>query len=81
MGVDQIYSSSLSVYWIGMKAHTRVCVWGGVQGPHKSKKRASLCILLGVGFIFSSDPQRAQRLQKVKTYYNSLSCHPLQEVL
>lgn len=35
MGVDQIYSSSLSVYWIGMKAHTRVGGWS--KDPIKVK--------------------------------------------
>lgn len=43
MGVDQIYSSSLSVYWIGMKAHTRVCVWGGGSKDPIKVKNVLLC--------------------------------------
>lgn len=44
MGVNQIYSSSLSVYWIGMKAHTRVCVGGGGGSKDPIKvKNVHLC--------------------------------------
>lgn len=70
MGFDQIYSLSLLVSGIGMKAHTCVCVGGGSRTPQKYKNVHLCASFLGQGLYFLQIPKglnTSKRLRLITT--------------